>query len=131
MFYIFSKRFKGPPTVKLSSEPRAQCAFQDRAGESCLRYVTEVVNHGCVEFKASIWNFPKPRDIVWMHDENVLQLDIEKYEGSSCDGNKPVLCIKNVHNNDEGIYKIKVKNNQDEKCSDPVKLEVIKGIHCM
>lgn len=115
--------------MKLSSDPRPQGIFQDSAGERCLRYVTEVVIHGCVEFKASIWNFPEPWDIVWMQDGKVLQLDNEKYEGSSFDGKNPVLCIKNVRKQDEGIYTIKVKNARDEKFSDPVILEVTGGIY--
>ena len=115
--------------MKLSSDPRPQGIFPDTAGGNCLRYVTEVVNHGCVEFKASIWNFPKPWDIVWMQDGKVLQHDIEKYEGSSLGGNNPVLCIKNVRKHDEGIYRIKVKNARKEKLSDPVILEVIGGIY--
>lgn len=66
-----------------------------------------------------------------MHNEKVLEIDTEKYEGSSCDGNNPALCIKNVRKVDEGFYRIKVKHNQDETFSDPVKLEVTGGIHNM
>nr|XP_022301624.1 uncharacterized protein LOC111109695 [Crassostrea virginica] len=121
---VYLNIVRGPPTVKLSSDPRPQGIFQDSDGKSCLRYVTEVVIHGCVEFKASIWNFPKPWDIVWMQDGKVLQLDNEKYEGSSFDGNNPVLCIKNVRKQDKGIYTIKVKNARDEEFSEPVILEV-------
>lgn len=80
----------------------------------------------CVEFRAKIEGYPKYQNVFWLKDDQNIDINDKKYEGSKHDGDSAVLCIKDVKENDEAIYTIEV-SNELEKVKRSQKLVVIKG----
>lgn len=80
----------------------------------------------CVEFKAKIEGCPKYRRVIWIKDDQNIDLTDTKYKGSKCDGKFALLCINDVKENDEAIYTIEV-SNELEKVKSSQKLVVIRG----
>lgn len=50
-----------------------------------------------------------------------------KYNGSSDVGYRPVLCMNNVRKEDEGVYKIKVRNGIGDDACCAEELIIMKG----
>lgn len=80
----------------------------------------------CVEFKAKIEGYPKYRRVIWIKNDQNIDLTDTKYEGSKHDGDSAVLCIKDVKENDDAIYTIEV-SNELEKVKRSQKLVVVKS----
>lgn len=91
-----------------------------------LKDVTDAVYGECVKIHATIWSFPKHSSVVWRKGMMDIDITHPKYSGSSCDGNKPVLCIKELIKEDEDTYEIEVKNEKGTT-SHRSKLNVIGG----
>ena len=87
----------------------------------------KAIYHDCVKFEATIKSFPKHSSVVWIKGQNTIDIKQAKYEGSVCDGEKPVLCIKHVTKEDEGTYKIKVINDKGATTSFEQNFNVIGG----
>lgn len=79
-----------------------------------------------VTFKATIKNIPQHRKVIWMKGNHRLNITESKYEGSTENGENPVLCIKNIIEEDSDTYTIKVENRLGTDRSRQ-KLEVIGG----
>lgn len=64
----------------------------------------------CLKFKATIKNIPHHQKVIWMKGIHRLNITESKYEGSTENGENPVLCIKNIIKEDSDTYTIKVEN---------------------
>lgn len=65
-------------------------------------------------FKASVRSFMKDTSTMWIKGDEIIDITMSKYNGSSVVGNSPVLCINNVSKEDEDEYKIYAHNEWDE-----------------
>lgn len=93
-----------------------------------LKQVPMAYLNECVKFKAKIEGYPKYPRVIWIKDDQNIDLKDAKYEGSKCDGKFALLCIKDVNENDEAIYTIEVSNELElEKVKSSQKLVVIKS----
>lgn len=94
-----------------------------------LKQVPMAYLNECVEFKAKIEGCPKYRRVIWIKDDQNIDLTDTKYKGSKCDGKFALLCINDVKENDEAIYTIEVSNEleKEEKVKSSQKLVVIKS----
>ena len=77
-----------------------------------LNAVTDANFGEFVKIIATIWSFPKHSSVVWRKGKMDININQQKYRGSSCDGNKPVLCIEELIKEDEDTYEIEVKNEK-------------------
>lgn len=77
-----------------------------------LNNVTDAIYGACVKINATIWSFPKHSSVVWRKGIMDININQPKYRGSSCDGQKPVLCIEKLIKEDEDTYEIEVKNEK-------------------
>lgn len=94
-----------------------------------LKQVPMAYLNECVELKAKIEGCPKYRRVIWIKDDQNIDLTDTKYKGSKCDGKFALLCINDVKENDEAIYTIEVSNEleKEEKVKSSQKLVVIKS----
>lgn len=97
----------GPPEVTLNKIPLA-------------------LTNTCVRFKATIRNMYNHQNVIWMKGNQRININDPKYEGSRETGNDPVLCIKNVREEDSDIYTIEVENQLGSERGRQ-RLEVIEG----
>lgn len=100
--------------------------------QGCLKddfiYERKVIYGEYLELRAAIKSLPTTLPIVWMKDSVTLDLREQKYIGSSCNCDQPVLCIKKVTEEDEGFYRIAALNNFEGKyVSDTLKITVNGG----
>lgn len=91
-----------------------------------LKQVPMAYLNECVKFKANIEGYPKYQSVIWLKDDQTIDITNTKYEGSKCDGKFALLCIKDANENDEAIYTIEV-SNELEKVKRSQKLVVIKS----
>lgn len=78
------------------------------------------------EIQATIRSFPKHDCVTWKKGEKTIDLSLPKYAGSSDVGDRPVLCINNIEEEDEDVYTIEVRNKLGKgTCSR--KMEIIGG----
>lgn len=91
-----------------------------------LKQVPMAYLNECVKFKANIEGCPKYRRVIWIKDDQNIDLTDTKYKGSTCDDKFALLCINDVKENDEAIYTIEV-SNELEKVKSSQKLVVIKS----
>ena len=113
----------GCPTVSLATDPQMQQSSEVYGST----YVTKVVYHQCVEFKATIRSYPTHCDVKWKKGSNTLNLNDTKYKGSSAEFSNPVLRINMVTKEDNDIYRIEAQNIHGEGTSQSIALEVIAG----
>lgn len=99
--------FAGPPEVTLNKVPLA-------------------LTNTNVRFKATIKNMSNHQNVIWMKGTQPININDPKYEGSTESGDNPVLCIKNVREEDCDIYTIEVKNQLGSERGRQ-RLEVIEG----
>lgn len=64
--------------------------------------------------------------MIWLKNDQEIDITCTKYEGSKHDDDSAVLCINEVKEKDEAIYTIKV-NNELEIVKTSQKLVVIRG----
>lgn len=102
---------------------------QDPTNGNDISHVTKVIYNDRLELRATIRSFPKHGKINWFKGSTVLDLSQSKYDKSlsSYEGNKTVLCINEVTEDDEGIYKVEVYNDLGKGTSENVTLKVIGG----
>ncbi|XP_078341382.1 uncharacterized protein LOC144627665 isoform X2 [Crassostrea virginica] len=110
--------------VSFRSVPKAK-----QMKQGCLKddfiYERKVIYGEYLELRAAIKSLPTTLPIVWMKDSVTLDLREQKYIGSSCNCDQPVLCIKKVTEEDEGFYRIAALNNFEGKyVSDTLKITV-------
>lgn len=67
-----------------------------------------------VQIKATIRCFPKCQSVIWMKDNECIDITAPKHEGSIDNCEFPVLCIKNVNEKDNGVYKVIARNELGE-----------------
>lgn len=79
-----------------------------------------------VKFKATIKNIQQHQQVIWMKGNHRLNINESKYEESTENGENPVLCIKNIIEDDSDTYTIEVENRLGTERSSQ-RLEVIKG----
>lgn len=87
--------FAGRPTVTLNRLPLA-------------------LQNELVEIKATIRGFPKCQSVTWMKDNQCINTTDPKYEGSIDNCEFPVLRIKEVKEEDTGVYKVIARNELGE-----------------
>lgn len=103
--------------------------LQYPADRNYLRYVTKVTYNESFELQATIRSFPKQLQINWFKGSTVLELSQSKYDKSfsSYEGDKTVLCINKVTEDDEDTYRVEVCNVLGKSTSENVTLKVIRG----
>lgn len=104
---FFGVIFAGPPEVTLQKVP-------------------PVPLNEFVKLKATIRGFPKEYKVDWLKGGQYINTTDPKYMGSMIDGSKSVLCIRNVGNDDNAVYTVRVENTCG-KGESSERLEVIEG----
>lgn len=79
-----------------------------------LNPVPLALQNELVEIKATIRSFPKCQSVTWMKDNQCINTTDPKYEGSIANCEFPVLCIKEVKEEDTGVYKVIARNELGE-----------------
>lgn len=79
-----------------------------------------------MKFEAKIRGFPKHQGVLWKKDNQYININTPKYEGSTESGDNPVLCINDVIDNDIDLYTIEVNTSSGIKQCGQI-LEVLKG----
>lgn len=87
--------FAGPPRVTINRVPLA-------------------LQNELVEIKATIRGYPKCQRVIWMKEDQCIDTTDPKYEGSINNCEFPVLCIKEVKERDNGVYKVIARNELGE-----------------
>lgn len=105
--HFFGLIFAGPPEVILHKVP-------------------PVLVNEFVQLKATIRGFPKEYKVDWMKGGQYINTTDQKYTGSMINCSKSVLCIRNVGNDDNAVYTVRVENTCGEGESSE-RLEVIEG----
>lgn len=91
-----------------------------------LHPVPLALQNELVQIKATIRGFPKCESVIWMKDNEYIDTTAPKHEGSIESCEFPVLCIKEVNEEDDGVYKV-VARNELGKGEDKEDLEVIRS----
>lgn len=102
------------------------CLFFAGPPEVTLHKVPSVLLNEFVKFKAKIRGFPKNYKVDWMKGGQYINTTDPKYMGSMINGSKSVLCIRNVGNDDNAVYTVRVANTCGVGESSE-RLEVIEG----
>lgn len=102
------------------------CLFFAGPPEVTLHKVPSVLLNEFVKFKATIRGFPKNYKVDWMKGGQYINTTDPKYMGSMINGSKSVLCIRNVGNDDNAVYTVRVANTFGVGESSE-RLEVIEG----
>lgn len=91
-----------------------------------LSKVPLALTNTSVRFKATIKNVRNHHTVIWMKGNQRINITDSKYEGSTENGENPVLSIKNITEEDSDTYTIEVENQLGtERCTQ--RLEVIEG----
>lgn len=95
--------------------------------EVILKQVPPAFLDESVEFKAIMKAFPTHDIMLWKKDNQEIDINNPKYEMSvNKNDDSATLCIKNIKNEDEGIYTIEVRSELGDSHSSQT-LIVIKG----
>lgn len=78
--------------------------------EVTLHKVPSVFINEYVKLKATIRGFPKNYRVTWMKSGQHINTTDPKYTGSMVNGDISVLCIRNLENDDNGVYTVRVQN---------------------
>lgn len=95
--------------------------------EVILKQVPPAYLDESVEFKAIMRSFPSHDIVLWKKDNQEIDINNPKYEMSvNKNDDSATLCIKNIKNEDEGIYTVEVRSELGDSQSSQT-LIVIKG----
>lgn len=75
-----------------------------------LNEVPSACLYDCVNMIATIRSYPKHTSVIWKKGKELIDITLPKYAGSSDVGDRPVLCINNVKEEDGDVYTIEVQN---------------------
>lgn len=86
------------------------CIIFAGSPEVTLHKVPSVFINEYVKLKATIRGFPKNYRVTWMKSGQHINTTDPKYTGSMVNGDISVLCIRNLENDDNGVYTVRVQN---------------------
>lgn len=79
-----------------------------------------------MKLEAKFRGFQNHQVVLWKKDNQQININYSKYDGSTDSGDNPVLCINDAMEEDNGLYSIEVHTPSGIKNCDET-LEVLKG----